>query len=252
MAGTKKEFLVISYLNLRGQTGLPVEKQFQVENFLKENNCDILHLQEAQIDENTFWECKYIENNFAVISNNAENKYGTASIVKNDLIVENVMCDTKGRALIFDIAGVTFGNLYLPSGTDALSRSSRENYFGEIIPQILINCKPMGCIGGDLNCIINKQDATNNPETKMSPCLSRLVKVFGWIDSFRHLHPNSSSFSRYYESRGITGASRIDRQYHWGKIVIIKAEYTPVAFSDHLAHTVRIQVPEPLARMCCL
>ena len=67
MGGTKKEFLVISYLNLRGQTGLPVEKQFQVENFLKENNCDILHLQEAQIDENTFRECKYIENNFAVI-----------------------------------------------------------------------------------------------------------------------------------------------------------------------------------------
>ena len=54
MAGKQKEILVISYLNLRGQTGLPVEKQFQVENFLKENNCDILHLQEAQIDENTF------------------------------------------------------------------------------------------------------------------------------------------------------------------------------------------------------
>ena len=157
MAGKQKEILVISYLNLRGQTGLQIEKQFQVENFIKENNCDILHLQEAQIDENTFRECNFIESNFSVISNNAENKYGTASLVKNDLIVENVMCDTKGRVIIFDIAGVTFGNLYLPSGTDTVSRSGRENYFGKIIPQILVNRKPMGCIGGDLNCIINKR-----------------------------------------------------------------------------------------------
>ena len=60
MAGSKKEFLVISYLNLRGQTGLPVEKQFQVENFLQQNCCDILHLQEAQIDDETFRDCHFI------------------------------------------------------------------------------------------------------------------------------------------------------------------------------------------------
>ena len=29
------------------------------------------------------------------------------------------------------------------------------------------------------------------------------------------------------------------------------AEYTAVAFSDHLAHTVKIKMPEPLMRMCC-
>ena len=148
MEGSDKEFLVISYLSLRGQTGLQVEKQFQVENFIKENHCDILHLQEAQIYEDTFSSCNFITNNFSLIVNNAENKYGTASIVKNDLTVENVMCDTKGRVLIFDIAGVTFGNLYLPSGTDATSRSSRGNQFGEIIPQILVHRKSLGCMGG--------------------------------------------------------------------------------------------------------
>ena len=213
MEDSDKEFLVISYLNLRGQTGLPVEKQFQVENFIKENHCDILHLQEAQIDEDTFSECNYIANNYSLISNNAENKYGTASIVKNDLIVENVMCDTKGRVLIFAIAGVTFGNLYLPSGTDAVSISSRETHFAEIIPQIMVNRKTLGCIGGDLNCITSKQDATKNPEAKMSPSLKRLEKVFGWVDSFRHLYPGAPTFSRYYESRGVSGATRIDRQY---------------------------------------
>ena len=127
MVSSKRDLLVISYMNIRGQTGLPIDKQMQIENYLKVNNCDILNLQEAQIDEDTFSECNFISSNYSILANNAENKYGTASIVKNDLNVENVMCDTKGRVLIFDIAGVTFGNLYLPSGTDGGSRGSREN-----------------------------------------------------------------------------------------------------------------------------
>ena len=31
----------------------------------------------------------------------------------------------------------------------------------------------------------------------------------------------------------------------------IRAEYISVAFSDHLAHTVEIQLPDKFARMCC-
>ena len=251
MTEFQQQFLVISYLNLRGQTGFPVHKQLQVEQFLKSKNCDILNLQEAQINDETFKECKYIETNYSVLVNNAENGYGTASIVRNDLTVENVLCDTKGRVLVFDIAGITFGNLYLPSGTDGNFRKSRENYFGEIIPQILINRKTSGCIGGDFNCIISKKDATQFSDSKMSPCLARLVKALEWIDSYKSIHPEATIFSRYYESRGRSGATRIDRQYQWGEIVTVQAEYTPVALSDHLAHTVKIRVPHLLARLCC-
>ena len=68
---------------------------------------------------------------------------------------------------------------HIPAGTDAASRSSRENYFGETVPQILVNRKLNGCLGGDFNCITNKQDATHYPEAKMSPCLTRLMKTFG-------------------------------------------------------------------------
>ena len=85
----------------------------------------------------------------------------------------------------------------------------------------------------------------------MSPSLTRLMKAFGWVDSFRYLNPKSLSYSRYYEARGIAGASRINRQYHWGEVVPTQAEYIPIAFSDHLTHTVKIRVPDPLARMYC-
>ena len=115
---------------------------------------------------------------------------------------------------------------------------------------MLVNRKMSGCIGGDFNCIISKADATKYPESKMSPCLARLVKTFNWTDSFRTLYPKAAVFSRYYESRGNSGATRIDRQYQWGEIVTVIAEYTSVAFSDHLAHTVKIKVPDMLSRMC--
>ena len=39
------------------------------------------------------------------------------------------------------------------------------------------------------------------------------------------------------------------QEYHWGEIVSVMAEYTPIAFSDHLVHTVKVKVPDPLARL---
>ena len=217
---------------------------------MKISKCDILHLQEAHIEEDTFDQCSYILSNFSVIVNNAQNKYGTASLVRNNFLVENVMVDTGGRVLVFEISGVSFVNIYLPSGTDATSRSNREKYSAEILPQILVNKQASGCAGGDFNCIINKQDASNNPEQKMSPCLKRLVAAFDWKDSYRSLNPTTSMFSRYYETRGVTGASRIDRQYHWGDITPLNAEYSAIAFSDHLAYTVKVKVPDQLSVMC--
>ena len=70
----------------------------------------------------------------------------------------------------------------------------------QIIPQILINCKKYGCVGGDWNCIIDNNDATKNAAQKQSKSLKRLVKTFSWVDSFRQLHPNSHQFSRYYDN----------------------------------------------------
>ena len=243
--------LTVSYLNIRGQTGFPTEKQFQIENLLKFSSSDILHLQETHIDDDTFEQCSYIKANYCILSNNAANRYGTASIVKNDLHVENLCFDTSGRIILFEVCGVAFGNMYLPSGTDGTSRGLRENYFGEIIPNLLVNNKSTGCVGGDFNSIILKEDATNNPESKNSPCLSRLVKAFSWLDSYRVLYPHKKSFSRFYNIKGIVGASRIDRQYHWGEISILSAEYIPVAFSDHYAHTIQMMVPDSLARTLC-
>ena len=249
MAFDFNKTLTIAYLNVHGQSGLSVSKQKQIEDFIHRNQIDILHTQEINIEEETFSQCNFILSNYNIIQNNALNKYGTASFVRSEFLPENLKMDTKGRAIIFDISGLTLGNIYLHSGTDALSRGGRENFCAETIPQLLVNCKEMGCLGGDLNCITRKEDCTHNPESKMSPSLKRLINTFSLVDSFRSLNPDTVCFSRYYSRGGSEemGGSRIDRSYHWGNISVVESGYIGVAFSDHLAHVVKVLLPDTLS-----
>ena len=192
--------LTIGYMNIRGQSGLNIVKQLQIEAFAKFNNCDIIHLQEAHIDSETFSTCDFIMKTYNIIENNSTNKYGTASLVKSELTFENIRTDLEGRIIIFNIGDMTFGNIYLHSGTDARSRSNRENYCCEVLPNMLVNSRDTGCMGGDFNCIVNKMDATHYPEAKMSRGLQRLIKLKNWQDSFRTLNPSAQIYSRYYEN----------------------------------------------------
>ena len=244
------QILTVAFINIRGQTGFQLSKQLQIEHFVRDYKIDILNLQEANIEDDTFSECNLISSSFNILSNNSENKYGTASLIKNDINVENIAMDREGRVIIFKVGGMTFGNLYIQSGTDSLSRNKREHYFSEIVPQILINHHQHGFIGGDLNCITEKEDATHNPETKISSSLKRLVKNYNWKDSFRTLHPKSKAYSRYYKHDRIgEGASRIDRCYHWGELVPIEAKYVSLAFSDHFGLIVSFSLPTQLSKL---
>ena len=74
---------------------------------------------------------------------------------KSNFIPSEVLFDTKGRAIVFDIGNITLANLYLPFGSDALSKAERQEYFAATIPQLLLNRQDTGCIGGDFNYILN-------------------------------------------------------------------------------------------------
>ena len=243
---SNKNIIRIAYINTYGQTKFTVQKQIQIEDFVKKYKSDIIHLQESHLDAESFKHCRFISNNYRVLCNNSPSGYGTTSLVRYDLTVENDFYDTNGRLIVFDIENITFGNVYLEAGTDAVSRAARENYCGEVIPNLLVNRCQAGCIGGDWNSIINKSEATNNTASKMSPNLARLCKTFKWSDSYKARVPNSSEYSHYYKQ----GATRIDREYHWGDITVRKSEYIPLAFSDHLGLLTEVMVPFSLKRDC--
>ena len=104
--------LSVAFLNIHGQSGFNVAKQKQIEDFIRSKSIDILHCQEIHIEEETFNQCNYITSNFNIISNNALNKYGTATLVKNEFSVENIVYDSNGRAIIFDIENLTLEHKY--------------------------------------------------------------------------------------------------------------------------------------------
>ena len=242
----------VAYLNCVGQTKFPIAKQLEIQRYICEHSIDILHLQECKIDStDTFFQCNYINSNFNIIANNTPNNtfYGTASLIRSDLELTNIRNDDQGRIIIFDAAGCTWSNIYLPSGTDGPSRSLREKYSSEILPTLLLLRLPQGVAGGDLNCTISLADSNRNPQSKISPSLRNLVNAFNWKDSFRSLHPITKQYSRYYsnEHHG-EGASRIDRSYHWGPIKVQQAEYLSISFSDHLSHIITYILPSPLDR----
>ena len=242
--------LKLGFMNIRGQTGLSSTKQKQIESFIISEKLDILHLQEINIEEDSFSLCSTVSSSFNIISNKAANKYGTASIIKSDFSPTNLMFDTRGRAIVFDIGNITLANLYLPSGSDAVSKAAREDYFATIIPQLLLNRQDSGCIGGDFNCILHKQDCTHHASPKISPCLGKLVKTFNMKDSFRCLYPNTSAYSHFYHTthQG-QGATRLDRSYNWGSTTVLSAKYEPVSFSDHLAFVVSLSLPPPMVKI---
>ena len=93
-------------MNIHGQSGLGEPKQIQIKNFMKFYKIDILNCQEINIDEDSFSNCDFISSSFSIITNNAQNKYGTCSIVSNNYVPDNVKVDTNGRVLAFNIRNI--------------------------------------------------------------------------------------------------------------------------------------------------
>ena len=101
----------------------------------------------------------------------------------------------------------------------------------------------------DFNCIVNTKDATRNQAQKMSPSMKRFINVFNLKDSFRSLHPEIQSYSRYYHSNDHGyGATRIDRTYRFGRIQVLAAKYVGVAFSDHQSLILDVKLPNQFLR----
>ena len=56
----------IGFMNVKGQSKLNVEKQIQIEDFLRRHKCDILNLQETNIEPDTFSSCNFISSNYSI------------------------------------------------------------------------------------------------------------------------------------------------------------------------------------------
>ena len=91
MTSSPDSTITIATMNIQGQSGLSETKQFQIQDFIKYNNVDILHCQEIEITSKSFRKCHFLNSHYNVIQNNSPiNKYGTATFVRNSFDIENV------------------------------------------------------------------------------------------------------------------------------------------------------------------
>ena len=208
-------------------------------------------MQETNILEGAFEHCPFIVNNFQIIAQNNETGFGVCSLVSKRLSISDEYIHPSGRLIAFNIGPVTMVNTYLPSGSDFNAKNKREDFCGQIIPNMLINAKKSGLCGGDWNSTTHAIDSSNHTEAKLSPNLKKLITLYKWKDTYRLLHPNTVSYSHFYNrnmsGKGLThGGSRLDRSYQWGEVKTSSAEYIGVSFSDHLLHLVRVECPAPM------
>ena len=134
--------LTVCFINIHHQSGLDEAKQMMIENFISTYNIDIANFSEINVRDDTFYTCHYLKTSYTLIRNNASNGYGTASLVKNNLIVSDIQKDNNGRALVFNVNNIlTIWNVYLASGSGRIAKNSREEYCGVVLPQLLLNRK---------------------------------------------------------------------------------------------------------------
>ena len=61
--------LSVAFMNIHGQSRLPISKQLQIEDFIRYNKIDILHLQEIDISSETFSHCSLVSSSYEIIAN---------------------------------------------------------------------------------------------------------------------------------------------------------------------------------------
>ena len=67
-------YLNLGFVNVFGQTGFKPDKVQRISELTKEYNLDIIHLQETQVEFDSFEGDEYLNNNFNIIPNNAQSK----------------------------------------------------------------------------------------------------------------------------------------------------------------------------------
>lgn len=199
-------------------------------SFIRSSDLDLVFLQEVALTTLQI-------PGFNTVYNLDERRRGTAIAMKTYFQHSNVRRSLDSRILSVQINGVTFINVYAPSGTQY--RRDREHFFNAILPHYVQNATRTLLIGGDFNCVVNQKDATGN--NSHSSMLQKLMRAAELTDSWEILHRNHVEFSLIRAD----AASRIDRILTKDNMrgQIRNAYFAATSFSDHKAYVVRMVLP---------
>ena len=223
-------------------------KRAEVLHYLRQQNCDILFLQETHVAskadisawENewkgrTFWSC------------GSSNGRGVAILFHPslDFSLINVRQDTEGRILTMQIhldnTPIQLVNVYAPNDS-----AERVQFFENLWNHSCAGLPTI--IGGDFNCVadLHLDKWGGNPQLLKpgAQALHSFTNNFNNVDVYRHLNKQGREVT-WTDKRG-TVASRLDRFYLPAAFLSerSKCDILPCYFSDHSLVKICFQLPE--------
>ena len=223
--------LSIASLNTRGLND-PV-KCLSAFTFLFSEKNDIYLLQECHIsyrDNYKAFEDRWSHGQSIWSGDNKNRASGVAVLFKGqDFIIQRVQRIIEGRLLCVDVAWnntpLRIINVYCPA-----ELQDRLETLKALQP--LLICGREVILGGDFNCLVDKNDRLSSTTVRLdssSEALKNLMQDFKLTDTFRAMNP---SIPGYTWSNGRTH-SRLDFLLTSKGLAVADASVTPVFFSDH-------------------
>lgn len=241
---------IISY-NLNG---IRASNKLNVFDWLKNENADVICLQEVRADEqicNDILQEKF--NEYHIYYNCAEKKGYSGTITMSKMPAKQALfgfdgVDSEGRLITTVFEGFVIVNCYVPNGATRLA--FKLNFMDKLVNYLLRLNKQFTNVFlcGDTN-IAHKEVDVNKPKQVCKKSgflieerqfLDKILKS-GFVDTYRLIHPNDVQYTwRSYKSRSASDdygwKFRFDYIFCSGHIQnnVVSCSSPDLIFSDHL------------------
>jgi exonuclease III len=209
-------------------------KKSLLKEFVIENDCDIVFMQEVvSHDFDVFF-------GYCAIVNIGTAPRGTAALIRDGIKYRDLLLSECGRIISFAVGDTNFINVYPISGAQ-YSRERRDFFLNEIVTHLNKPNTHNIVLGGDFNCIVDPAD-TRGTTKNLCHELKRLIETTNMKDVY-------SKYAGNYTTRQFTfhrgnSASRLDRFYLSTPLLSRTTNFrvAPVCFSDHSAVIFRYEI----------
>ncbi|MFQ3548856.1 MAG: exodeoxyribonuclease III [Armatimonadota bacterium] len=186
--------------------------------WLTENNCDVLCLQETKVTNDMFPETSFNEIGYNCVFHGQKSYNGVAIITKNNITnISKFVGDidefnSEARFIKAEIKNITFINTYIPQGTDITSPKFiyKLNWIKNLKAYFMDNFNPEDNIIwlGDFNIAPESYDVYDHERLWGTVChhpderdALYEIKDWGFIDILRKHHPNTSDIYTFWDYR---------------------------------------------------
>jgi exodeoxyribonuclease-3 len=179
---------------------------------------DMFHIQETKISEDVLLDHElysYLSEKYNVYYHCATRRKGYSGVMtltkepvtSNSTGIGDETYDSEGRVLTLEYLGQTFINSYFPHTGRDLSRLDHKMGFNHAFLDYVSEMKTPPIIFGDINVAHTEMDIARAKQNKGNAGFTQIEREYfselldsGYVDSFRHLHPNTEKYTWWLQN----------------------------------------------------